>query len=140
MEQLALFTGTMKRSDVRTLDQAPEIYAVLSVLKPGDDVPACVYIADYADTDEIPAWQVREIEVIGLYRILTIIDSSTRKTRLDGTVAALAHEVFTAPGKSLRAPLYLWSKNGNHRRDMYADIRQHARQKNERRIDDDDAN
>jgi hypothetical protein len=132
IEQLGLFTETLYRSDVRPLDQAHDIYHALDILPVGSPVPHNVLINDYDDL-EIPPWLVQEREVCEAgVRILTIIDTSTMKVNVFGEKNALAHEIFIAPTKILSGVLYLWSSGCDKRRDKFGDIRQNARQFNER--------
>lgn len=134
MEQLSLFTVDVprKRSLVRPLDQPQPIFNILSRLPIGAEVPLQVRIYDY-DDGTIPVWLVQEREAPSdVFQVLTLIDQATREVNVLGEQTAVAVEVFVSPGKILAAPYYLWMPGGAKRRDQLADIRQHARQLNER--------
>lgn len=137
MAQLSFFDVGMlpevprQRSLVRPLDRAEAIYHVLPNLPIGAEVPAHILIADY-EGGEIPIWVVQEREHAGVVQILTVVDKSTTHQNLSGNTEALAIEVFTAPAKTLAAPVYVWSPGSTKRRDQLSDIRQHARQMNDR--------
>lgn len=129
-------TTTLKRTQVLPLHEPPDIYAVLSRLEIGQQVPANVLICDYTN-GVIPPWTVREIQKGGgELLILTVCDESEphqdkqeQATLWDVTPDYWpARDVFTLSTKTLAGPLYGWHPGCVHARDMLADIRQHARQ------------
>lgn len=123
---------TLKRSQVLPLHEPADIYAVLSRLTIGEQVPPTVYITDYKD-DIIPPWTVGEVErcASGLL-ILTVYDPTTRKqpTLFDPGVA-VATDIFTLETKTLRGPFWCWHEGcpaSAHARNPLGDCRQWARQ------------
>jgi hypothetical protein len=134
MQQLALnIDMPLLRSQCRPLDQPLPIYTILSSLSIGSAVPGNVYINDYEDTGEIPMWILYEREACNAgVQMLTLRDKATIEVNVFGEEKALAREVFIAPGKILAAPVYVWTPGCEKRRDKLGDIRQDARQYNER--------
>jgi hypothetical protein len=120
----------MNRSDHKPLDQPEEIYAILSSLAINEPIPPQVRIYDY-DDGTIPSWRLYERECDHLLQVLTLIDESTIVEDLFG-MTAIAVEVFACSTKILAAPIYKYSPGCTKRRDRLGDIRQHARQWNER--------
>jgi hypothetical protein len=116
-----------KRAQIKPLHEPAAIYATLSILAIGEQVPPEVYICDY-DTGGIPPWMLKERkDLSGPYQTLTVIDTSTRHKRLEGT-SWVACDVFCCPTKILRTPLYTYYAGCVHEFNELADIRQHARQ------------
>ncbi|BCL83142.1 hypothetical protein ccbrp13_56070 [Ktedonobacteria bacterium brp13] len=109
------------RADNKPLSDARAIHGVLASLKLGERVPLNILINDYANGG-IPEWTVCEREEDGHYAILTLTDESNihypNKAALD---------IFTCPDKTLGGRLYQWFPGCIHARNMFGDIRQHAR-------------
>lgn len=110
----------MRRGSHKPLCLAEDVFRVLSSLQVGDPVPVNILIHDYVN-DGIPAWVVAEREESGVLIMLTLIDesgTSCHRTAID---------VFTCPAKTLGGRLYQYYPGCVHARNMFADIRQHAR-------------
>lgn len=122
----------MKRSKVRPLDDPSQIYTILAHLPLYACVPPQVRIYDYND-GTIPSWRLQERESGELVQVLTLIDESTIEyLNLFEVKSAVGVEVFTSKDKTLAAPAYKYIPGGVKRRDQLSDIRQHARQWNDK--------
>ncbi|GCE48500.1 hypothetical protein EI42_04825 [Thermosporothrix hazakensis] len=111
---------------VKPLSEATAIYDVLSKLKVGDLVPACVYIRDYVD-GQIPSWRVAHIIESPPSRRITVIDpDNVKEPTLWEEESWIALDIVALPSKVLATDLYCFTGKP-HYTNMLGDIRQHGR-------------